>query len=451
MIGENVPHPRREGGRALDGSNFIETEDGLRPGRRERSKRQSISVDRFGDERRFEARPPRILYASNVASFFHKFLLPYADHFRENGWQVDALSNGFEDYAPYDLAPHFDRTWEIDWARKPHELRHTTRLVREIRAIAKEGAYDLIHVHTPVAAMMTRYALRLPRHRRETKILYTAHGFHFFAGAPVVSGAVYKRLEQVASRWTDYLVVMNDEDHASARALRRIPEERIRYMPGIGVDLDRYRRGQDDREETRRELGLDGDHVMLLCVAEFIPRKRQADILHALHHLKDRRFRAVFAGEGETLGAMKALAIDLGLQERTMFLGLRLDVPRLLGAADGCVLPSSQEGLPRSVMEAMCNEVPVIATDIRGTRELVGDGAGRTYPVGDVAALASAIQSLADDPESSLAGIQKGLERVEKYDLNSVLQMHEDLYLSALGASREQVLPLTCQRKGYLL
>lgn len=402
-------------------------------------------------DRRFDTCAPKILYAANVASFFKKFLLPYADHFRSKGWRVDALSKGFYDSAESEYSHRFDHLWEVDWARKPHKLRSAGNIVQQIRAIADKGQYDLIHVHTPVAAMVTRYALRNRHRRTNTKVLYTAHGFHFFPGAPKVSGAVIKRLETVASGWTDYLIVMNQEDFAAARSLKKIPEDRIVYMPGIGIDLNRYNSEISSREETRFELGISADEALLLCVAEFIPRKRQSDLLHALKHLGDARVKVAFAGDGETLRMVKELAQRNGLSDQAIFLGLRRDVPRLLKAADCCILPSSQEGLPRSVMESMCSGVPVIATDIRGTRELLENGVGVLYPVGDHTALAKAIGDFMHDREASKQRARHGIERVQKYDLQTVIQMHEDVYARALGVNREDILPGLPKQEGYLL
>lgn len=351
------------------------------------------------------SQPVKVLMAANVASFFKKFLLPYAEHFRDNGWQVDAMSKGFDEVGGVDWAKYFNRVHEVDWARKPHKLRGTRNIVHQIRSIAEEGKYDIIHVHTPVAAMVTRFALRNPMHRRHSQIIYTAHGFHFFSGASPFASSLYQKMETVASKWTDYLVVMNGEDLEAAKTLRMVPDDRLRFMPGIGIDLERFgcstERSQRVRKETREQLGVKDSEVLFTCVAEFIARKRQHDILTALSRGLLPNVKVAFAGAGETLHAVKKYAEKLNLMDRAIFLGNRDDVPNLIQASDATILPSCQEGLPRSIMESLAGGVPVIATDVRGSRDLVEEGVGILYPVGNVDALAAAMAELASDSQKA--------------------------------------------------
>ncbi len=397
------------------------------------------SFSEFGAQSLLEAKP-RILYAANVATFFRKFLLDYARHFRAKGWRVDALSKGLAGEPLYQQ--HFDRVWEVEWARKPHKLRGVGSIMGQIRRIVEHGDYDLIHVHTPVAALVTRFALRKDRFRGGAKIIYTAHGFHFFQGASKTSGRAFEAFEKAAGRWTDYLIVMNEEDHRAARRMQMVPEDRIVYMPGIGIDLSHYRRSDTaeealERQKTRQELDVSDSDKLFLCIAEFIPRKRQADVLHALARISDPSVKVAFAGVGETLEKVRRQAASLGLRERTRFLGMREDVPRLIRASDCTVLPSSQEGLPRSVMESMGIGVPVIGTDIRGTRDLLGAGGGILYPVGEIALLAKAIAEVAGNPRGASEIGERGRQSIGRYDFENVVRMHEAVYAHALGQSSD--------------
>src|SRR5439155_25929432 len=158
------------------------------------------------------------------------------------------------------------------------------------RDLVTREAYDIVHVHTPVASFLARYALRGIRARRRVRVVYTAHGFHFHSGAPAYRNAAYKLLERTAGRWTDHLVVINREDYEAARALRIVPREHLECMPGIGVDrelLDPIRIGGASIAATRANLGLGRDDLLLLMIAEFTPCKRHADALAAFARLQD--------------------------------------------------------------------------------------------------------------------------------------------------------------------
>jgi len=301
--------------------------------------------------------------------------------------------------------------------------------------VAREG-YDLVHVHTPVASFVTRMALRnLPR-RERPRLFYTAHGFHFYQGGPRLRGMLFRTLEQWAGRWTDYLVVINREDEQAALRHGIVPPERVRYMPGIGVDTKQYSSravAPADLARVRRELGLGTADRLFLTVAELIKRKRPCDLLHALARLRRPDAYLAFAGPGPLLDEMKRLANQLGIAERVRFLGFRQDIPALIQSSVATLLSSEQEGLPRGVMESMCQGVPVIGSRIRGVTDLIGDGRGLLVPVGDAQGFADAMAWVLDHPEQARTLGERGREAVKAYDLRYLLELHEQLYDEALG------------------
>jgi glycosyltransferase involved in cell wall biosynthesis len=305
---------------------------------------------------------------------------------------------------------------------------------RQDARAAVERAHHLIHVHTPVAAFVTRLALRGRAASRRPRVIYTAHGFHFYRGGPRLRGAVFRALETVAARWTDYLVVMNREDEAAARRL--LPPERIRFMPGIGIDLRRYDPGvvtAADVARVRGELGIRVGQRLFLMIAEFIPRKRHQDAVAAFARLGRADARLAFAGTGPLQAAVQRRVDALGLTDRVAFLGQRHDIPALVRASVAVLLPSEQEGLPRSAMEALSLEVPVVGSRIRGTADLLEEGGGWLVPVGDVAALAEALRQVLDHPEHARETGRRGRERMTAHALDRVIDLHEKLYAEALG------------------
>jgi glycosyltransferase involved in cell wall biosynthesis len=250
----------------------------------------------------------------------------------------------------------------------------------------------------------------------------------------------------VAGNWTDYLVVINDEDYQAAQRLGLVPEDRLRKMPGIGIDLDRYsslRVAENDIHAFRAALGLGPDAKLFLVVAEFNRGKRHRDTVEALALTNRPDFHVAFAGIGPELEPVRTLAADRGVTNRVHFLGYRSDVPTLLRAATALILPSEREGLPRSIMEAMALGVPVIGADVRGIRDLVARGAGIVVPVADPGRLANAMTLLADDPSAACAMGQCGKLQVQQYGLKEIIPAHESLYSKALNESEDLRMPLS--------
>lgn len=377
-------------------------------------------------------KPKRLLIVTTTHETQKAFLFPFAKHFRDRGWQVDGLAEGISGCP--ECRKTFDRTWDIDWSRNPLEPQNMVRAPRVVREIAASRDYDLVHVHTPVAAFVTRFALR--GHKNRPRVVYTAHGFHFYRGGNPLKNKIFLTLEKMAGRWTDFLVVMNGEDREAAENHRLVPPGKVRYMPGIGVDTESYcGRAVSDRdlERVRQEMKLGDDSTLFLMIAEFIPRKRHQDVLHAFARLGRPEAHLALAGDGPLEPTMQQLARTLGIQDRVHFLGFRRDIPTLIRASSAVLLSSRQEGLPRSIMEALCLEVPCIGSDIRGTRDLLADGCGILVPVGDVEGWARAMARIIDDPAEAKAMGRQGRIRMNDYDLRHIVRMHEELYQEACG------------------
>ncbi|MDW8481712.1 MAG: glycosyltransferase family 4 protein [Meiothermus sp.] len=373
---------------------------------------------------------PKLLIVATTALFFVEFLLPYAAHFRRLGWRVDGAAAGAPDCE--EARAVFDQLFHVPMSRNPLDPRNLPMGMRALRTLVEREGYDIVHVHTPIAAFVTRMALSTWQTKGQGRIIYTAHGFHFHPRGHPVKNALFYTLERLASPFTDYLVVMNEADRRAAERL--VGPSRTVYMPGIGVDLDFYGRPAPAEAvaQLRASLGLGPEQPYFLMIAEFIPRKRHRDALAAFSLLPSPKAHLVFAGQGPLLEEMKALAARLGLSKRVHFLGFRRDIPTLIQGAVATLLPSEQEGLPRAIMESFCLGVPAIGADVRGIHELLRDGAGLLHPVGDVRALARAMQFVLEHPEETQRMGQVGRERVRAYDLRNILRLHEELYQSAL-------------------
>ncbi len=376
------------------------------------------------------------LLITTVPVTLEAFLTPFADRFRSVGWRVDALANGAT--ANPRIAEHFDERFDIAWSRNPLDPRNLAGSSAELRALVRRERYDIVHVHTPVAAFVTRYALRsIPRAERPV-VIYTAHGFHFYCGQDPVRHAVFRSIERLAAPWTDFLVTINGEDYEAAGELGGIAPERVRLIPGIGVDTERFSPDAASPSEiaaVRAGLRVPRDAFMLAMVAEFAPVKRHEHLLAALAKVRDERVMAVFVGDGPLESTLREKMVAHGLSDRVRWAGYRRDVPAVLAASDALALVSEREGLARSVLEAMATGKPVIGTRTRGIADAVGPDAGWLVDKEDADALAAAIDEAASDPAECAARGAAARQRVfDEFALPAIITAYEELYDEALAS-----------------
>lgn len=380
------------------------------------------------------------LFVATVPETLSGFLLPFAEHFRSIGWRVDGMAQGISHFN--ECQQKFDRVWDIEWSRNPLDPKNLFVAAPRIKEILTAEQYDIVHVHTPVAAFITRLALRNKRKQQElshTSVIYTAHGFHFHRGGNPLKNLIFLTLEKLAGQWTDYLITINREDETAAKKYQIIPENRVYYTPGIGVDTSLYNSNNVTKreiEQLRQELGLKQEDVLFLCIAEFIPRKCHRDILQALKKLNNSNVHIAFAGDGPLQVEIEKLGIELGLQKQLHFLGFRSDIPVLISTSKAILLTSKQEGLPRSIMEALCLEKPVIGTDIRGIRDLLDEGCGLLVKVGDSSSLALAMNWLISHPQAVIKMGKKGRQKMADYDVSHIIKLYAKIYQQATEKDR---------------
>ena len=228
--------------------------------------------------------------------------------------------------------------------------------------------YDLIHCHSPIGGAIARFAAKKER-TRGTKVIYTAHGFHFYDGAPIKNWMIFYPVEKHLSKYTDVLITINDEDYI--RATKQFKSRTTTYVPGIGVDVKRFRRTVDGRERIREELNINNSRTVLLSVGELNKNKNHEVVIKAIRGLD---ITYVIVGKGELDDYLRNMANDLEVDLRLM--GYRSDVNDFYSAADVYILPSLREGLNVSLMEAMANGLPVVCGKIRGNTDLIDEEKG---------------------------------------------------------------------------
>lgn len=365
----------------------------------------------------------RILFVASVEGHLKHFHEPYLQMLCNMGYQMDTAASGENMISC--LANHYD----LPFRRSPLSIRNLTAY-QGLRRLIERNNYTLIHCHTPVAAFLTRMAARNAR-KKGTKVLYTAHGFHFYEGASPLKNLIFLSAERYASRFTDCIITINREDYA-ALGKHHFKSGQAFLTHGVGIDLSRFSPiGPAERLRRRKKLILPVDAFVLIYPAEYSARKNQEVLLRAVALALKQcpSLLLLLPGDGAHRKKLEALARSLHIANSVRFLGFRTDIPELLSVADVSVAPSKQEGLPTHVIEAMASGLPCIASRIRGQVDLIEDGVnGLLYPTESPAALAEKILLLYNQPELRDQMGRNGLEKSRSYGLSETSREMADIY-----------------------
>ena len=350
---------------------------------------------------------------------FNAFHIPYFEYFKERGYQVEAAAKPKEGLTVCEIEHN------IDFERQPFKLKNILAY-KKLRKLIQNDDYEIIHCHTPVAAMMTRLAARKQR-KKGTRVIYTAHGFHFFKGAPLLNWLIYFPVEWLCSFFTDDIITINREDYAFSK--KYLHAKNIHYVHGVGVKMDKFKNTVINSDEKRKELGISENSTVVLSVGELNDNKNHQTILRAIAKLERKDIVYVICGKGGKKEQLKNLAEELGLKERFILAGHRADVNEIYKCADIFAFPSKREGLPVSVMEAMASGLPVIASDIRGNSDLIENNKGGFLcaPT-DTDKFKEYIKILSEDKNLREEFGKFNREKVEIYALDSVKKEMARIY-----------------------
>ncbi len=330
----------------------------------------------------------KALVVSNVGRHYRKFRYYDIEKFCTAGFEVDFASNfdleedKFEDKRIKKLQVPFSRN-PIDY----DNIRAIGRLYR----IIKYGNYEFIHCQSPVAGAITRVVCIMLGYKN---VYYTAHGFHFYRGAPIYAWLLYFPIEWILALFTKRVIVINEEDYSLAQ--RIFPRRNVCLVNGIGF-REANRALLNDRIK-REDFGLRSEDILLICVGELNRNKNQIMLLKAMNIVKRRKdIFALIVGVGCEENKLKKYIDKVGISAQIRFLGYRSDVADLLSISDIYISTSLREGLPVSVLEAMDSSLPLILSRCRGNRELVKDGVnGYLIDQDDYKTMAEMILRIAD-------------------------------------------------------
>jgi glycosyltransferase EpsD len=307
----------------------------------------------------------KILYCATVDFHIQEFHLRNIAQLHQMGNKVDLASKG--DYTNDSIYEKYN----VCFSKSPFSP-DNIRAYHQLKDIIQNGEYDIVSCHTPIAGFLCRYAAR----NQKVKVIYTAHGFHFYKGCPTINRLVYQTAERMAAKYTDILVTINREDFHAAEKFKLKTGGRVELIDGVGLDIKRIQNQKTDCSSVRNSMGIKKDDLVLLSAGELNRNKNHGFVIHALLPLfhKYPNLKYLICGEGKFRDEYEHLILEEHLEQQVFLLGFRTDVIDIMKSSDIFLMPSLREGLPLSIMEAMACGLPVVASDIRGCRDEVDDG-----------------------------------------------------------------------------
>ncbi len=310
----------------------------------------------------------KVLFVAHVDSHIRHFHIPYLKYFKEKGYEVHVVTSNDEN----ETFPYCDVKHVISIKRNPFKM-DNIKAIKQLKKIINDEKFDLIHCHTPMGGVITRLAAKKVR-KNGTKVFYTAHGFHFYKGAPKINWMIYYPIEKYLSKYTDVLITINHEDYELVK--NNFKAKRIELVHGMGVDDKKFNNEPLKDEEyikLKKELNIQDDDFVMMYVAELNKNKNQIMLIEMMKEIikENPKIKLFLVGKGKLENDFKEKIKDYNLQNNIIMLGYRNDVNKLLKLTNLCVATSKREGLPINLVESELSGVPVVATKNRGHIEVI--------------------------------------------------------------------------------
>ncbi len=370
------------------------------------------------------------LLTASVHYHFTSFHFPLIDLLHENGYEVHIAAKDMSDKEPLQrLTDRIDVFHDIDFDRSPLSKKNIAAY-KSLKKLIDSGEYDVVHCNTPVVGILSRLAARKAR-KNGTKVIYTAHGFHFYRGASKLNWLIFYPIEKLCGTlFTDCLITIGDEDEARAKRLKLC--KTVRRIHGVGVDATKYTDTDENiKNELRKEYGFKASDVLCLCTGELNVNKNQKLLINSLQYLKEScpDFKILFAGAGDSEDELSAIIKQLGVENSARLMGYRTDVDKLLKISDFVASASYREGLPVNIIEGMFSKKAAVVTHNRGHNELVAESeSGLFVPTDDPEKCAKAFEKLYKDKNMRLLMGEKAFERAQKYSSQRIKKELEEIY-----------------------
>lgn len=370
----------------------------------------------------------KILFISNIAKRIGSFSIASINAAKECGlqfhmaakWDLAGPEQIKADEEKYDVRIH-----NIPLSRSPYSPRNI-KAYKELVQIIRSENIDYIHCNTPVGGLLGRL---VGRKCRVKKVIYQVHGFHFYKGASLRNWLLYYPVERWLAHYTDVIITINNEDYERAKKFKLRNNGKVYYVPGVGIDTSQYHTDRECRIEKRKELGLGVDDVALISMGDLIERKNYPVAIEAIAKAKNPKLQYYICGTGPEKEKLMTLAKNQGVESQVHFLGYRNDIKELLQAADIFLFTTLQEGLSRSMMEAMASGLPCIASKIRGNTDLLNGNNGGIL-CDSLENYVEAIDKLAKDSTLRKQMSVNNLEAIQQYSVEAISKKIEGVYIS---------------------
>lgn len=387
----------------------------------------------------------KVLIVASVISFiewFNKENVDYLHDELECEVHIAVNENYFEDTDEQKTKEYLSKiknkgiiVHNIEFARSPFSSQNY-KAYKSLKKIINDNKFDLIHCHTPTVSMLTRL-VSVKTRKSGSIVMYTCHGFHFHNAAPKKNWILYYPVEKFLSRFCDYIVTINKEDYNRAKTFHC---KNVRYIPGVGVDINKIKDIKIDKKEYKKKLGIPDDAILILSVGEMIERKNHEVIIRAIAKTNQDNIYYAIAGKGPLHDSLQSLASSLGISNQVKFLGFRKDIPQLCHAADISAFPSRIEGLGLAGIEAMAAGVPLISSNVHGILDYVVNGeTGYALNPDDVDGFADAIMKLSNDEKLRESMKEKCLLATNPFEIKNALNCMWDIYKECLCDVKKEI------------
>lgn len=373
----------------------------------------------------------KALIIATVSGFVPQFEEENVNILRELGYEVHYASNfsmpSYDDnndrVEKLNLICH-----QVDFVRSPYDIKGNIKAFKELRRISEQTHFNLVHCHTPMGSVLGRAVFK---NQKGIKIVYTAHGFHFYKGAPIKNWLVYYPVEKYFSHCLDVLITINQEDYQFAE--KEMKARQIKYVPGVGVRVMDFslEKKMAIRQRQRKALGIEEGTIVFLSVGELNENKNHISVIRALSKIQGLNYTYLICGQGKLHTYLENSIKRLGLEKKIKLLGYRIDIQELYQASDIFVFPSKREGLSVALQEAMVNGLPVICTKIRGNVELIDEGKGGILVErpDNTEELREALERIVKDTTARKSMSEYNKQKVKKFSLEKVSEEMKKIYM----------------------
>ena len=371
----------------------------------------------------------KVLVVTTTDNMIWQFVIPHIEMFTKQGAKVDCAcaKTGFfydELVEKYNL-----NVFNINFTRFPFTLKNY-KARKELIKLCEKNKYDLIYCHQPVGGVMGRMMGK----KFKTKVIYFAHGFHFFKGCPIQNKILYKTIEKHYSKYTDSLITINQEDYEASKKMHAKENYKVN---GVGIDFNKYSKDPDfDEKKLKKEIGIKNSDFIVTSIGELNKNKNTLSLLDSMKYLKeyfakenkDFNIKYLICGQGKLKPEYEQKIKEYNLEENVKMLGFKSDIQKYIQILDVFIMPSHREGLPKTIMECMSFGKPIICSNIRGCRDLVGDNEGGILcePTNSQE-FAEAILKLYNNKDLVEKYSKRNLKEIKKYSLENVLKQIKEI------------------------